>query len=105
MKRVEHAGALALFGGVGAVLFSIAAAQILLALAFVCWVTVILVNRERIQVPAFFWALAAYAAVTLVSAAFSPEPRVSLVDCKQLVLFLIVPLVYRFITGPRATTM
>src|SRR5919201_6081233 len=105
MKRVENAGALALFGGAGAVLFSIAAAQILLALAFLCWVTVILVHRERSTVPAFFWALAAYAAVTLVSAAFSPEPRVSLVDCKQLVLFLIVPLVYRFITGPRATTM
>src|ERR1019366_4690451 len=58
-----------------------------------------------IAVPAFFWPLLAYAGATLVSAAFSPEPRVSLIDCKQLVLFLLVPLVYRFMTGSRATTM
>ena len=34
-----------------------------------------------------FWPLAAYAAATLVSAAFSVDPRTSLIDCKQLLLF------------------
>src|SRR5207248_3355751 len=65
----------------------------------------IFARRDRINVPPFFWPLAAYAGITLVSAAFSIEPRVSLADCKQLVLFLTVPLVFRFITSERATTM
>ena len=46
-----------------------------------------------------------YGAATLVSAAFSSQPRVSFIDSKQLVLFLIVPLAYRFVRGERASTM
>ena len=103
--RLEQLGALAVFGVAGAVLFSIAVAQILLAVAIACWVAVIAIRRERVEVPAFFWPLAAYAGITLVSAAFSFEPRVSLVDCKQLVLFLLVPVVYRFMTRERASTI
>jgi O-antigen ligase len=103
--RLEQLGALAVFGVAAAVLFSIAVAQILLAVAIACWVAVIAIRRERIEVPAFFWPLAAYAGITLVSAAFSFEPRVSLVDCKQLVLFVLVPVVYRFMTRERAPTI
>src|SRR5260370_11760111 len=103
--RLEQAGLFALFGVAGAVLFSIAIAQILLTLVVLCWVGVLVARHERVDVPVFFWPLVAYAGVTLVSAVFSPEPRVSLVDCKQLVLFLIVPLVYRLVTGQRATIM
>jgi O-antigen ligase len=103
--RLDQLGALAVFGIAASVLFSIAVAQILLALAIACWIGVIVVRRERVEVPAFFWPLAAYAGITLVSAAFSIEPRVSFADCKQLVLFLMVPVVYRFITGERASTM
>ena len=62
-------------------------------------------ERERLALPQFFWPLVAYAAVTLVSAACSPEPRVSLLPCKQMVLFLMIPLVYRFATGARAPIM
>jgi O-antigen ligase len=103
--RLEQAGALALFGVAGAVLFSIAIAQILLTLVVLCWVGVLIARHERVDVPVFFWPLAAYAGATVISAMFSPEPRVSLVDCKQLVLFLIVPLVYRLVSGQRATIM
>jgi len=103
--RLDQLGALAVFGVAASVLFSIAVAQILLAIAIACWLAVTVVRRERVEVPAFFWPLAAYAGITLVSAAFSLEPRVSFVDCKQLVLFLMVPLVYRFMTGERASTM
>jgi len=103
--RLDQLGALAVFGIAASVLFSIAVAQILLAIAIACWLAVTVVRRERVEVPAFFWPLAAYAGITLVSAAFSLEPRVSFVDCKQLVLFLMVPLVYRFMTGERASTM
>ena len=102
---LEHAGALALFAMAGAVQFSIAAAQILLAIALVCFILLILVRRERFEAPAFFWPILAYAVATLVSAALSPDPRASLIDCKQLVLLMLVPLVYRFLNGPRAHTL
>ena len=102
---LEQVGAVALFGFVGALQFSIAAAQILLTVTIVCWFLLIVLEHEPVAVPRFFWPLVPFAAVTLVSAAFSPEPRVSLLPCKQMVLFAIVPIVYRFATGPRATMM
>jgi O-antigen ligase len=103
--RVEHAGFAALVGIAAALQFSIAAAQILLTIALVLWVTLLLVRHERVDAPAFFWPLVAYAGLTLLSAAFSIEPRTSLVDCKQLVLFLMVPLTYRLATGQRGITL
>jgi O-antigen ligase len=101
----EYAGAVALIAVAGAVQFSIALAQILLAVALICWLATIVIRRERFAAPAFFWPLLAYAGATLVSAAFSSDPRVSLVDCKQLVLFLLVPAVYRLVAGRQARTM
>jgi O-antigen ligase len=103
--RFEHVGLLALFGVAGAVQFSIAVAQILLTVAMLCWVAALVVRRERLDAPAFFWPLVGYAALTIVSAAFSIDPRTSLVDCKQLVLFLLVPIVYRFVGGTNGKTL
>jgi O-antigen ligase len=103
--RLEQAGLLAVFGVAAALQFSIAVAQSLLAIAILCWLALIVSRRERVDVPRFFWLLAAYAAATLVSAAFSPEPIRSFIDCKQLVLFLLVPLTYRFLTGERGTSL
>ncbi len=103
--RLEQAGLLSVFGVAAALQFSIAIAQSLLAVALVCWIALLLLRRERIDVPRFFWPLAAYGALTLVSAAFSPEPSISFLDTKQLVLFLIVPLAYRFMWGHRGVTM
>src|SRR5262245_30552487 len=84
MDRVEQAGRLALFGMAAALPFSIAVAQSLLTISFLCWVTIVVTRRETIDVPRFFWPLLAYGAVTLVSAAFSEQPLRSLLDCKQL---------------------
>ena len=102
---LEQVGLFALFGVASALLFSIAVAEILLVVAVACWVGLLVVRRERFAVPPFFWPLTVYAGWTLVSLAFSPDPRASLSECKQLVLFLMVPLVYRLATGNRATTM
>src|SRR5262245_31685518 len=82
--RLEQFGALALFGVAGLAQFSIAGAQILLTVAIVCWVATVVTSRERVVVPRFFWPLVGYSALTLVSAAFSPEPATSFVDSKQL---------------------
>src|SRR5438309_7425214 len=90
--RLEQVCLISLYGVAAAVLFSIAGAQILLTVAVACWIALLVVRRERVSVPAFFWPLAAYGVATLVSAAFSPDPRASLVESKQLVLFLLVPL-------------
>ena len=96
---------LALTGVAAAVQFSIAIAQGLLALAVVCWLLLVVVNRERFEAPRFFWPLVAYAAATLVSAAFSAQPALSFTDSKQLVLFLVVPIAYRFAGGWRGSWM
>ena len=101
----EHVGAVALIAVAGAVQFSIAVAQMLLTVALVCWAAALIVKRDRFAAPAFFWPLLAYAGATLLSAAFSSDPRTSLVDCKQLVLFLLVPAVYRLVGGAQSRTL
>ncbi len=102
---LEQAGLAAVFGVAGALQFSIAVAQILLTVAVVCWLALIVIDRETIEVPRFAWPLGLYAVLTLISTAFSPDPRTSLLADKQMILFLLVPLVYRFATGSHASTM
>jgi O-antigen ligase len=102
---LEHAGLAAVYGVAGALQFSIALAQILLTVAVVCWVALVVIDRETIEVPRFAWPLALYALVSLVATAFSPDPRASLMADKQMVLFLLVPLVYRFVNGSHASTL
>jgi O-antigen ligase len=99
---LERAACLALLAFAAALQLSIAAADILLTIAAVLWVGLLVRNRERVEVPPMFWPLAAYAAATLVAAFFSIDPRTSLIDSKQLVLLIIVPLTYRLLRGPRA---
>jgi O-antigen ligase len=84
---------------------SIAAASILLSLTLVCWVATLVHHKTWPAAPAFFVPLSAYAAMTLVSAAFSTDPMSSFIDSKQLVLYLIVPAVYSVARGRRASTV
>ena len=102
---LEQTGLFAVYGVAGALQFSIAVAQILLTVAILCWIALVILDHERIEIPSFAWPLGAYVAITLVATAFSPDPRASLMAAKQMVLFLLVPLVYRFATGPRAGMM
>src|SRR5262249_6328614 len=102
---LEQAGLVTLLGVAAALQFSIALAQSLLALAVLCWIALIISRHEAFEAPRFFWMLLAYAGATLVSAAFSPEPRVSFVDSKQLVLFLLVPMTHRFVRGSRGAVL
>ena len=102
--KLELVAIAALIGFLAASQLSVAPAYIMLAITFACWAAVVSVHHERVQVPTMFWWLAAYGVATVFSALNSINPTVSLVDCKQLVLFLIVPVVYRFARGPRALT-
>jgi O-antigen ligase len=100
--RVEQVGLFSLVGMVAAAQLSIAIAEILLSVAILCWFALHLARRERLDAPAFFWPLVGYAMLTLLSAGFSQNPVISVPDCKQLVLFLIIPIVYDFARGLRA---
>ena len=83
---------------------SIAASQILLTLAIGLWLGILAVRRERPRVPRFFWPLLAYALLTLLSVAASLDPSASLADSKEVLLFLVVPVVYRLARGRAAST-
>jgi O-antigen ligase len=100
--RAERAGFWMLAASVGALQFSIALAQILLTAVLIIWLVVVVQDRDGFRAPRLFWPLLAYAAVTLLSTAFSIDPTASLIDDRQLLLFLMVPAVYRLARGPRA---
>jgi O-antigen ligase len=100
--RLLRIGFLLTAGCLGAVQFSLFAGQSLLfSLAAIVWLVVAVREGRRPGVPAFFLPLVVYAGLTLVSVAFSAEPMRSLVDSKQLLLWLMVPVVARFARGER----
>jgi O-antigen ligase len=101
---LERAAYIALLGFAAAPQFSIAASGILLGLAALLWLTLVIVNRERIELPSMFWPLAVYAGATLVASLFSVDPATSFRDSKQLFLFAIVPMAYRLFRGERSLT-
>jgi O-antigen ligase len=104
-ERFELFGLLSLFGVAAFLQFSIAIAQLLLTFAVLFWLLLTIFRHERFDAPRFFWPLLAYGGVTLVSAAFSSNRAASFVDCKQLVLFLLVPIAYRLLTDRRGSLM
>jgi O-antigen ligase len=99
---LERAAYWLLTGSLGMTLFNLLTAETLFGLAAVLWAIVAAGDQRRPAVPPFFWPLAGYALLTLVSAVMSFDPRASLVDTKQLVLFLMVPMVMRLAHGGRA---
>ena len=100
--RVERLAYGCLTASLGMTLFNLLAAQVLFGLAALGWAFVAIADRQRPLVPAFFLPLSIYAALTIVSATLSPDPSTSLIDGKQFVLFLMVPMVVRLVRGDRA---
>ena len=98
---LDRIGYISLLCFASALQFSIAAANVFLGLCLLLWL-LRAVALKRLEVPAFFYPLAAYAIATLASAAFSDDPNASFIDSKQLVLFLIVPMVYELARGTKA---
>jgi len=85
--------------------FSIAAANILLTALLLLWAAMLVRERRWPRVPVLFAPLGLYAVLTLVSVAFSLDPVASLIDSRQLLLFLIVPATFHLARGHRATTL
>jgi O-antigen ligase len=98
---IERVAYVLLLAFAGAPLFSIFAAELLLALVAILWLVIVIRGRETVPVPPMFWPLLAFGACTLISSAFSIDPEVSFVDSKQLVLYAIVPIAYRLLRGER----
>ena len=102
---LEAAAFATLLGFVAALQISIAAAGILLTFTLGLWIALLARERELPSGPPFLAALLAYAAATLVSVAFSLDPAASLVDSREVLLFVVVPIVHRLARGARAQTV
>lgn len=101
---IARAAAVALLAALAAIQFSIAAGQILLALAGLGWLASMPgatrePGRRRFAAPAFFTPLVLYAVWTLVATAFSRDPAVSLAANKELLLLLVVPMTLGLLKG------
>jgi O-antigen ligase len=74
--------------------FSVSMIAISLFLAFLFWLFLIFTKKEKLSFPTFYWALIVYSILSLVAATQSFFAKESLRDCKELLLYLIVPIVY-----------
>ena len=81
-----------------AIQFSIGLSHALYALTLIGWAALLIVERRRPDSPRFAVPLALYALLTLMSAVLSTDPTTSVIDSRQLLLFLLVPLTYDLIT-------
>ena len=75
-------------------LISISVSQVFLGLALCGWIFMLFKEKPEIKFPLFFWFLIAYIVLSLVSSLFSRNPGISFINCRELLLFLIVPIVY-----------
>lgn len=75
-------------------MISISVSQIFIFLSFLCWVALLIHKKQRLLFPSFFWPLLLYVFLSLLSSTFSVSPAISFKDSRELLLFLIVPIVY-----------
>jgi O-antigen ligase len=81
-------------------LVSITLMESFLALSFVFWIVLIIQGKEKFAVPGFFWPLLAYAGLSLLACAFSVNPEISFKDARELLLYLIIPIVMTVAAAP-----
>jgi len=80
---------------------SITLIQTFLSMAFFCWLFLHIKQKSRPRFPAFFWPLVAYCALSLLSSFRSVNPEISLVDSRELLLFLVVPITFTAISAEK----
>ena len=96
---LRKASAVGLIAVLIVVQFSIGIAHALLALTMIGWAALLFVEKRRPAAPRFAVPLALYAALTLVSAALSTDATTSVIDSRQLLLLLLVPMTFDLITS------
>ena len=73
---------------------SISIGQIFLVITFIIWIVFLATRKIRFQVPGYFWPLVVYVFLSLIASAASVNPTVSFQDSRELLLFLIIPIVF-----------
>lgn len=73
---------------------SISIAQIFLCLSLILWIVCLAFRKIRFEVPGYFWPLMIYAALSLIASATSVNPEISFRDSRELLLFLLIPIIY-----------
>ena len=84
---------------------SIAASSIILTVLVALWATLVIDQPYDSLAPKFFLPLLVYAGWTLLSVTFSIQPLTSFIESKEVLLFLVVPIVFRLAQGQRASTI
>lgn len=74
--------------------WSISLSQIFLTCALILWIILLVTKKLKFEIPRFFWPLVIYALLSLISSFRSVNVEVSLIDSKDLLLFLVVPITY-----------
>ena len=80
---------------------SISLSQIFISLSLIFWIVILIREKQKFTFPSFFWPILIYAALSLVSSFLSVNPEISLKDSRELLLFLIVPIVYTGFYGEK----
>jgi len=73
---------------------SISASQAFISLAIIFFLIFLIREKQRFAFPTFFWLIIGYAFLSLLSSLFSVNPEISLADSRELLLFMIVPIIY-----------
>lgn len=92
--RLETVAVWALYVCAAAMQVSIAVTQIAFGVAALAWLLLVVKRHVPFGAPPFLRPLLLYAVLTLVATAFSIDPWESLVDSRQLLLFLMVPVAF-----------
>ena len=77
---------------------SVSFVQSFLGIALVAWIVLLVQKKRRFAFPGFFWPLLVYAALSLVSSAFSRDPAMSFKDARKLLLYILIPVVFTAFT-------
>lgn len=81
---------------------SIAISQFFLFSSFLVWVYLLIRNKTKFEIPSIFIPLIAYSFFTILSTIFSLDFITSLKDLKELLLFIIVPILFSSFKNEKA---
>jgi len=82
-------------------MISITLSYIALSLALLCWLFLHIKTKQVPGFPSFFWPLLVYCFLSLLSSFRSVNPEISLLDSRDLLLFLIIPIVFTSMTSAK----
>ncbi len=80
-------------------IISITLSYVALSLALLSWLFLHVKTKQIPGFPSFFWPLLVYCLLSLLSSFHSVNPGISLLDSRDLLLFLIVPIVFTSMTS------